>query len=267
MNNYHTHTYRCNHAYGDVCDYAQVAITSNNQYLGISDHTPLPDNRWLSIRMAIDEIDEYEESIQTARKKYPKLTILKGLECDWCSEYANFYKEELLQKRKYDYLIGSVHFHKYQNEWYYAFNPITTPHLLAYSNSTIEAIQSKLFNFIAHPDLFRNGYPDWNENTKACCTDIIQAAAENNIPLELNGSGFSKELVIDNGKKRLPYPCIKFWEIAAEHNISVVCNSDAHTPTHLNKNIEKCQAFAKKLGLKILTTPQELKMHNQTNEK
>ena len=42
MNNYHTHTYRCFHAYGTEEDYVQEAIRQNMQELGFSDHGPFP---------------------------------------------------------------------------------------------------------------------------------------------------------------------------------------------------------------------------------
>ena len=44
--NYHTHTYRCQHASGDVEDYCEAAVEQGLQVLGISDHTALPDDRW-----------------------------------------------------------------------------------------------------------------------------------------------------------------------------------------------------------------------------
>ena len=44
--NYHTHTYRCQHARGDCVDYARVASELGMEVLGFSDHTPLPDGRW-----------------------------------------------------------------------------------------------------------------------------------------------------------------------------------------------------------------------------
>ena len=38
--NYHTHTYRCNHASGTEEEYIQCALDGNIEVLGFSDHTP-----------------------------------------------------------------------------------------------------------------------------------------------------------------------------------------------------------------------------------
>ena len=59
--NYHTHTYRCQHATGDVIDYAKAAIEAGLTTLGMSDHAALPDNRWNNVRMSMPELDDYEE--------------------------------------------------------------------------------------------------------------------------------------------------------------------------------------------------------------
>ena len=40
--NYHTHTYRCNHATGTIEDYVKEAIKANIDEIGISDHLPHP---------------------------------------------------------------------------------------------------------------------------------------------------------------------------------------------------------------------------------
>lgn len=42
MNNYHTHTYRCGHGYGNEEDMVKAAINLNMQELGFSEHVPLP---------------------------------------------------------------------------------------------------------------------------------------------------------------------------------------------------------------------------------
>ena len=51
QHNFHTHTFRCKHAKGDVADYCEMAISRGMKTLGISDHSALPDDRWLGGRM------------------------------------------------------------------------------------------------------------------------------------------------------------------------------------------------------------------------
>ena len=40
--NYHTHTYRCQHAYGSEREYIEAAIRMGIAELGFSDHVPCP---------------------------------------------------------------------------------------------------------------------------------------------------------------------------------------------------------------------------------
>ena len=88
--NYHTHTWRCKHASQDVSAYCQAAVDCGLTVLGISDHTALPDNRWHHIRMDIDELPVYCETIDQAGRDFPQLTVLKSAECEYATEYDSF---------------------------------------------------------------------------------------------------------------------------------------------------------------------------------
>ncbi|MCK5209864.1 MAG: PHP domain-containing protein, partial [Cyclobacteriaceae bacterium] len=115
--NYHTHTYRCNHARGDIDDYCQEAVKLQMKSLGFSDHTPLPNERWPNVRMHMDELAEYCEQIDLAKEKFPQLNIYKGLECEFDINLVNFYQDILLGKHKLEYLIGSVHWFPVGSTW------------------------------------------------------------------------------------------------------------------------------------------------------
>ena len=110
MKNYHTHTYRCKHAVGTVEDYVKAAIENDVQVLGMSDHTPFPnDSHWLKVRMAYEELEAYCKEIDEAKEKYKEIKILKGFECEYLKEYHEFYKEVLLGQHEADYLILAGH--------------------------------------------------------------------------------------------------------------------------------------------------------------
>ena len=94
--NYHTHTYRCKHATGDVPDYCQAAVEQGLTVLGISDHAALPDDRWPGVRMSMLELPEYCGAIDAARQAFPTLTLLKGMECEFAPEYASHLEDTLL---------------------------------------------------------------------------------------------------------------------------------------------------------------------------
>jgi len=247
--NLHTHTYRCKHANGDINDYIEAAIEHHVDRLGISDHTPLPDNRWLGVRMHLDDLQEYSDTIDHAKLHYQgQITILKGMECDWSSEYIDFYQTELLEKYQFDYLIGASHWFPFNDEWQMSFNITTPGQVMAYAKFYAQAIASGLFSFMAHPDVFCSNY-EWDDVAIIGAKIILQAAAKYNTPLEINGYGFRKPKVDLPSGSRPGYPYTKFWELAANYNIQVVCNSDAHRPQDIISGIDDAKALAEKFAL------------------
>lgn len=251
MRNYHTHTFRCKHAAGDVVDYAQAALTKGLQVLGMSDHTPLPDGAWPQIRMAWDELPGYLLAIGQARALYPDLTILAGMECEWSPEYHQFYENELLGRFGLDYLVLGCHFFPCQGEYLSSHGRIDTPkRLRAYARHLIRSMESGLFAFVAHPDLFGLTYLKWDQNAKAASRDILQAAQDLKIPLEINGHGLCNLWVETALGGRPPYPWRQFWELAQDYKIAALVNSDAHRPQDVDQGLGEGAQLLRSLGLK-----------------
>ena len=72
--NYHTHTTRCQHAFGEDREYVEEAIRAGIRILGFSDHCPwIYQNDYVSnIRMMLQETDGYFASLEKLRKEYEK---------------------------------------------------------------------------------------------------------------------------------------------------------------------------------------------------
>jgi histidinol-phosphatase (PHP family) len=258
--NYHTHTFRCKHATGDVNDYAAAARAAGLRELGLSDHTPLPDDWIGSIRMSMAELDGYTRAIEKASG--PDLRVLKGMECDLNPAYYAFYKDELLGRRGYDYLVGALHFYRWGDDWPYAGSFPSSAHLRAYTDQLVLGIRTGLFAFIAHPDHFAAGWiqagPAARADAAACMRDILAAAAGTGVLLEINGNGFRKPPVQGERGPRPPYPWRPFWELAREYPLKVICNSDAHKPEEVIASIGRCRALAEELGLEVVERLQEV---------
>ena len=250
--NYHTHTFRCKHATGDVSDYCQTALAQGLSVLGMSDHTALPDNRWPQIRMAFDELPDYCQAVDKAREKFSQLTILKGMECEFAEEYAAFYQEKLLGELQFDYLIGAAHYFPLNGEWVGSYGGTSTvTGLKAYADYFIQSMRSGLFTFMAHPDLFGNCYLSWDANTIAATQDIFEAAAALKMPLEINGYGLRKPKIATSHGTRCLYPWLPFWELASDYDIEVIVNSDAHHPKDVTGNMQEAFEIGEKFGLKF----------------
>jgi len=47
--NYHSHTYRCKHANGEVVDFVRAASKAGLEIFGVSDHAAFPDDLGLEL--------------------------------------------------------------------------------------------------------------------------------------------------------------------------------------------------------------------------
>ena len=95
--NYHTHTYRCQHAYGSEREYIEAAIRMGIAELGFSDHVPCPfkDGYVSGIRMTMEQAPEYVyakvvhspcESIKNEREGISKCRRILGAQPDSSTE-------------------------------------------------------------------------------------------------------------------------------------------------------------------------------------
>jgi histidinol-phosphatase (PHP family) len=258
--NLHTHTWRCQHASGDVIDYARVARAGGMTVLGMSDHAPLPDGRWDDHRMAMAQLDDYIAAVNRTRQEVPEVRILLGLECDWDPGFAGFYAD-LRANRGFDYLIAGCHFTPFPggeyevpgariSAWIDTFNTCNTvARLQAYARHAEATMASGLFAFLTHPDLFAVANPRWTADTAACARDICAASVALGVPLELNSYGIRKPWVRGADGDRPGYPWPPFWEIAAASGAQVVLSSDAHRPQDVFAGYPELIALRDRLGL------------------
>ena len=86
---FHSHTYRCGHATGDIEDYVLKAIEHGYRYYGVSDHVFLKGINSPRVRGDISCLDEYI-------KKYyesPELQVIElrseGVICQSITGYEN----------------------------------------------------------------------------------------------------------------------------------------------------------------------------------
>ena len=128
--NYHSHTYRCKHATGEVVEFLNAASEAGLEIFGVSDHVAFPDNRLPNVRMRYEELDDYVEAVRAAQRSVPQVQVLLGMECEYIQEFKNYLQDELLGKRQFDYLIGAGHYTPHKGEWLNSFTKLNCkPHL------------------------------------------------------------------------------------------------------------------------------------------
>lgn len=278
--NYHTHTYRCGHANGNEEDMVKAAIDMKLDDLGMCCHVPLPHYRkhllyslpairnlkslaslclsfiknGPSMRMPYIQIEEHLKKIEECQNKYKEqINIYKGFEAEGLQEYFDYY-QSLLDEGKIDYLILGHHFHKHciHNE-YYGKPTLTKKELYQYCNDVEKALETHLFSYLAHPDLFLIGYQNYDIDMQTVSRRICEKAKECHIPLEINAGGMRRGLHHINSENLYLYPNIHFWKIVSEVGNEVVLGFDAHDPSDLNQAMyDQMMDFAKKLNLNVI---------------
>jgi len=242
---YHMHTPLCRHATGHPAEYAREALRKGLPEIGFADHNPMPAH-FDSWRMEIDELPRYFELIQEAREATPELPIRLGLECDFIPGYEGWI-EELAAMAPWDYLIGSVHY--LSPGWavdnpayvgrYHDFPPAELWAL--YWSAAEKCARSRLFDFIAHPDLVKifGSRPEGDLNRYY--EPVIAALAECGGAFEINTAGLRKPV-------HELYPALEFLKLARQAGVPLVINSDAHAPEQVGMDFDAARALAREAG-------------------
>ncbi len=256
--NFHTHTYRCKHATGDIKDYLKQASEQNASSIGFTEHPPMLEGIWTAYRMEEEELDGYFDAIKEARELFPGINVLGGFEMDIVKAFSSYYEDVILSRTDIDYLIGGVHWIKHNGSWIWLEEATSAAHLRSFVKETVDLMECGYCSFIAHPDSFGYGYMKWDENADACAADILSAAEQCKIPLEINGYGLRKKMVDTPEGKRHVYPLLPFWEKAAAYDIEVVYNSDAHKPENVLSSLDGCSEIADRFELKRFPVEQAI---------
>lgn len=226
--NYHTHTALCNHARGENEEYVLAAIEAGFDEIGFADHSPWPYENFVSgIRMTADELPAYCEDIKRLREKYrDKISIKLGLECEYFPKYMPWLKEKI-EEHGIDFIILGHHFCTDEPGSIYNGSIKAPEGLYRYRDDILEAMQTGIFSYVAHPDIFMRGYPVFDEHCEKISRDIIVKSKQTGVPLEYNLLGLSHSK--NDGKQGYPYP--DFWKMAGEMKPPVTMGVDAHEPS------------------------------------
>lgn len=251
---YHTHTFRCGHAFGEDEGYVIEGIKNGFSFIGFADH---------GIFLTIKEEDggrehkyftNYIESILALKQKYAGTAeILLGGEFEYNEKFDWYYKE-LKEKYGYDYLICGQHCYIENNKHEYYFHNIDDIDAVEhYKNDVVAAIKSKHFAYIAHPDLFFNRISVVTPKIMEICREIVETAIEYDVPLEVNLGGLRFNNLVAEKNGCMPYPNKTFFKIASELGAKVVIGIDAHSPSDFEtSDYEFANKFIKELNLNLI---------------
>ena len=246
--NYHTHTYLCRHAKGNVEDYVKEAIKLGFESIGFSDHAPWNDLIDRSVRMDMNEFQIYLNELEEAKDKYSdQIKIYKGVEIEYFEGQDEYYNTLLQQL---DYMTLGQHYIEKNGEFLSIYKIHSLEDLTIYKDTLIKAINSGYFKFLSHPDLFLFSQKELSPEILSLAEEIIIAAKEKNIPLEINANGIRKGRINVDGEVVYRYPRNEFWKLVKKHDARAIINSDAHEPKLLfDEAIIHAFEFARSLDL------------------
>ena len=246
--NYHTHTPLCRHASGTPEAYVDAAVSAGLSEYGISDHAPQIPEPFDDWRMAVDELPEYFEWIERARRHAGgRMPVRAGLECDWL-DGCETWIADLASRYDWDYLIGSVH---YLGTWDFD-NParmdiwrerdvaeVWSEYWATYARMAA----SGLFDIVAHPDLVKKFGQIPEGDLSEFYEPAIDAIASSGAVMEINTAGWHKPC----GES---YPGRDFLELACTAGIPLVISTDAHAPEEVGRDVRKAVDLAKSAGFR-----------------
>ena len=160
------------------------------------------------------------------------MTILSGFEAEFDPMRESYLGE---MREKVDYMILGQHFVPRGLMNVTGTNNPNYP--IEYANIVSKAIDSGIFDIVAHPDIFMQ-FRDtmdseenknlFDENSVIASQIICEKARDMGIPLEINLNGaFNSQL---HSNDSLKYPSKTFWEVASEiDGLQVLQGIDTHT--------------------------------------
>ena len=154
--NYHTHTARCRHAWGEDKEYVENAIQEGMKVLGFSDHCPwiFPKDYVSHTRMEPQELDGYFYALEALRQEYARdITIYIGFESEYIPELMEE-QNQLLDGYPVDYMILGEHFTASEVTGPYTGFPTESEQdLEKYVDLCIAGMETGKYVYVAHPDL------------------------------------------------------------------------------------------------------------------
>lgn len=182
------------------------------------------------------------------------INIKIGFECDFFEN--NNWRisfEKMLKELNIDYLIGSNHFIRNDDESFILniYHLQKHPHNLDqetidyytknYYKNTVSLIRSGYFSFVAHIDyctIFNIGEDSRYDTYKLAILDALQ---ETKTPLEINTSGY------DRINRPHPAPWL-LKELSKNNQVPLLISDDAHSPDKIGNHFKKTEDLLKELN-------------------
>lgn len=243
---YHMHTPLCRHASGEPTEYAAHALSVGLSEIGFTDHSPMRQDDFDNWRMRFDQLGEYIQKVEKARKDNPRLQIKIGLEVDYLPGQEDWIRE-LAAFHDWDYFIGSVHY--ISNTW-----AVDNPEQISkwkerdafevwsiYFDRLRMAAETGLFEIIGHADLPKKFRIVPKQDCRPLFETFLNSVQKVGVAIELNTAGLRKDC------KEI-YPCRSLLELAFARKVPITFGSDAHATTEVGADFKAAIELARSVG-------------------
>ena len=184
-------------------------------------------------RWAVDDLDDYCEFVRE------QTDLRLGIEADFVpgreDRMAN-----LLERRDWDYVVGSVHFIRdealdQRGDWDIWRGADPDKVWRRYFETLGEAARTGMYDVLAHPDLVKvwgDAGPRPDGDPRRFYELAMDGIAESDVAIEVSTAGLRKPV----GEM---YPAPAFLEMCLEAGRPVALSSDAHRPEELGHEYER----------------------------
>jgi len=208
----------------------------------------LLNNNW-SLSIPRRHLADYISLVEQA--KHLGLQVKLGLEMDYITE-TRAQIRNFLATQPLDFVLGSVHWvdgFGFDNpDWLDQWENCSVDELYRrYFTLLREAVQSKMFDAIAHPDVIKVFGHRPSYSLREDYHELAGALAENGVCLEVSTAGWRKPV-------NELYPHIDLLKVCIERGVNVTLASDAHEPDHVAFEFDRAVSLLRELGLKHLAT-------------
>jgi histidinol-phosphatase (PHP family) len=240
MHDYHMHSHFCRHATGRIRQYARVAAARGLEEICFTPHVPLPGFRpgFFNdrLRMDRDEFSRYVEELESARARFPGLSIRSGIEADYIAGMEE-YLQRFLSSYPFDYVLMSIHFIAEwpPGQWVFDFSRDPRPLESIYDDylrAMRGGIATGLFDCVAHLDLIKQVGSPLLATHADQVKEIITLCLGRGMSAEVNTSGIRKVI----GES---YPSDRIVQMMRDMGLPLTPGSDAHDPSQVASGFDR----------------------------
>jgi len=246
--NYHTHTWRCNHATGTEREYVEKALAAGLDTLGFSDHSFTACDT--SYCMKEEAYTPYLQEIRALKEKYAdQLPIYAGLELDYYSD---------TDISVFDYFLASVHYiikddfchaidHSPQQQKdciEMAFGGDVIAMAECYYDMVCAHVEKWNPTFVGHFDLITKFslIPEEDKRYQEIAREALKRVIKTCPYVEMNTGAISR------GWRTTPYPGAYLLDTLKEAGGQVLLNADSHHPDNLTTFFDESVEILKQAG-------------------